>query len=194
MPTVLGPGDAKSVEMAEDGSVKGVAVSKSKSGVTGFVVPWGYYYYNHGNDHTREMATDAMNSCFAVICSYDRGKKVFFAHVSSDGEAAHIVKAIKRVNPSRDDNYTCIIVLGQTPQSTTLKRVNTILAEAQYGFHVYQSSEGAVSYNSLTGELSFGATAVGECIVSRGDRNKAMWKATQKPLNPMEGSLDLDSQ
>ncbi len=193
MPIVLGPGPYKSLRRVSD--LHGSYISKESTGLQGFVVPWGFYYYQYGNQCTLQMATAALNSCIAVICSYNQGQKVFFAHVSSDGEAAHIVKAIRRVDPSRSDKYTCIAVLGVNPQNaTTLKRLTSILDAARYPFHIYQSKQGAVSYQTQKGLLEFGANVTTQSTVPRRLATTAMMKRADEGLTPIDGSLDLDSQ
>lgn len=189
MPTVLGPGKYNSLEWDDNKEKpKNVEAVDSQKGLNAHAVPWGYYYYNNGNERTRVMGTEALNSCIAVICNYNRGEKVFFAHVSNDGEADHVVTAIKRVNPERSAAYTCILVLGVNPQKTTLRRANKIMKAANYGFHVFQSKQGAVSYDSVTGELDFGAR-----VLAVYEKTKAAMGFGHDKLDPMEGSLDLDN-
>ena len=156
------------------------------------MVPWGFYYFNDENDVTRVMATDALASCIAFIYSYGNGKTVLFAHVSSDGEAKDIAGAIRRLDQERSELRTYIAVLGATPQSeTTLKRLGWLVGAASQGFHVYQSTQGAVGYNSKTSMLHFGSKTITPCTVPRSAMIAAMMKAPTAPLTPIEGSLDI---
>ncbi|MFO0762404.1 MAG: hypothetical protein U0359_38550 [Byssovorax sp.] len=190
MPKVKGEGPYKQLESVQ---LPGDLVGKQRVAVDGFVVPWGYYYYGHWDHNTRQLATASLGSCFAAICHHLESNKIFFAHVSNDGETDSIVSAIQRINPARD-GYTCVIVMGMDPNNlSTLLRINKILTAAQYGFHIFQAEHGACSY-SIGGDVELGSTTSQVCTVDKRLVTQAMFAKPHLPLRQMQGSLDLTSQ
>jgi hypothetical protein len=187
MPKVVGEGPTKKLESVD---LKKDFVGKDRSEVDGFVIPWGYYYYQSGSKAEKKLMTDSMGSCFAVVCHHLKTNKIFFAHVSNDDETTSVVDAIKRVQPEKD-GYTCVIVMGTDPKpATTMKRINKILAAADYGFHVFQAANGGVAYH-LDGTIVMGQKAKQKCTVSEKDVKVAMGLAAKGPLRQMSASLDL---
>ena len=156
-----------------------------------YEVPWGFYagFTSHV---PLKLGTDCMNSCFAYISSYGQGRKVFFAHVSSDGEADHIVSML--TDPSAEDRklLACAAVVGQNPQQTTLNRIQKIIDRAQVPHVVLRASTGAVTFTPSTGNVECVKSVKATDQPDGPSRRAAMGKSTASPLIKMHDSENFN--
>ncbi|HWM91519.1 MAG TPA: hypothetical protein VN493_12205 [Thermoanaerobaculia bacterium] len=156
-----------------------------------YEVPWGYYA-GFTSSVPMKLGTDSLNSCFAYISSYKQGRKVFFAHVFSDGEADHIVKML--TDPDAEDLkcLACVAVVGVNPKPTTRKRIQAIISRARVPHVVVRASTGAVTFTPSTGEVECVKSIKTAEMPTRRSRIEAMGKSTASPLIKMHDSEDFE--
>ncbi|ROS05591.1 hypothetical protein EDC56_1133 [Sinobacterium caligoides] len=181
----------KIVTAKESSRYSGHEVSKitdSETSSAAVEVPWGFYLASQGRRILTRVMTGSINSCFAYFFWDKERSNFFFAHVSTDGEAASVASLVKKLSGNNySDQSLFVCVTGVAPQSTTVKRINYIVENINKAHRFFNAKDGGVTFDlSLESITETGGAVAPNTRISRKERTLAMIKPPKLPLEGMQ--------
>ena len=119
-----------------------IVEEKNEDNIDADGVSWGHYV-DKGMPTNASLGTDSLGSCFAFIRIDKDIGKVFFAHVSSDGENDTLLnkdfKKTTDLTTPADKEIQFLYVKGSAPNDNTNRRINKL--KEKYGGNIYHKKD-----------------------------------------------------